>query len=134
TSDVRCSISTGPFSSMFQDPRQSVDFYRGLGASGPTSFGIGRTTFANSGGGKMVGITATSSSEFKGVHLSVPRGYVSGTALSDSATYSGKTLATLGLTPGTYVWTWGAGANQNFTLQIPPATNITNFSTRASVQ
>ena len=38
-----------------------------------------------------------------------------------AATYSGKTLATLGVTPGTYVWTWGTGANQNFTLQIPPA-------------
>ena len=65
-------------------------------------------------------------------------GYVSGTALSDMAIYSGKTLATLGVTPGTYVWTWGTGANQNFTLQILPAilpaTNITNFSTRASVQ
>src|SRR6476620_5454525 len=35
---VGCSISTGPFSSMFQDPRQSVDFYLG-GPSGPTSFG-----------------------------------------------------------------------------------------------
>ena len=53
--------------------------------------------------------------------LSVPTGYASGTALSDMATYSGKTLATLGVTPGTYVWTWGNGANQKFTLQIPPA-------------
>jgi hypothetical protein len=51
----------------------------------------------------------------------VPIGYVSGTALSDSATYSGTTLASLGVTPGTYVWTWGTGANQNFTLQIRPA-------------
>src|SRR5207248_2671894 len=50
--------------------------------------------------------------------LSVPRGYVSGTFLSDRATYSGATLATLGVTPGTYKWTWGTGANQNFTLQI----------------
>ena len=56
----------------------------------------------------------------RGEHaLIVPRGYVSGTFLSNSATYSGKTLATLGVTPGTYVWTWGSGANQNFTLQIP---------------
>ena len=56
--------------------------------------------------------------EYAGI-LSVPTGYVSGTALSDSATYSGTTLATLGVTPGTYVWTWGTGANQKFTLQIP---------------
>jgi len=68
--------------------------------------------------------------------LVVPKGYVSGTALSDRATYSGKTLATLGVRPGSYVWTWGNGANQNFTLQIEPpvTTNISNFSTRASVQ
>ena len=64
--------------------------------------------------------------------------------LSGSATYSGKTIATLGVTPGTYVWTWGTGANQNFALQIPvpppppvtgppvaitnPATLIASFS------
>src|SRR5207302_4506844 len=43
-----------------------------------------------------------------------------------------------GVTPGTYVWKWGKRANQNFTLKILssilPATNITNISTRASVQ
>jgi hypothetical protein len=66
--------------------------------------------------------------------LSVPKGYVSGTALSDSATYSGKTLATLGVRPGTRVWRWGTGANQNFTLQILPGPKINNFSARASVQ
>ena len=70
--------------------------------------------------------------------LAVPTGYVSGNALSDRATYSGKTFATLGVRPGTYVWRWGTGANQNFTLQIGPtilpAANMSNFSTRASVQ
>jgi len=66
--------------------------------------------------------------------LSVPTGYVSGTALANSATYSGQTFVTLGVTPGTYVWKWGTGANQNFTLQIPPTPSITNFSARASVQ
>ena len=89
------------------------------GLSGPTSFGSGTfRTFANSGSGDMVGIVATSSN-LKESLLSVPRGYVSGTALSDSATYSGKTFATLGVTPGTYVWKWGTGANQNFTLANP---------------
>jgi hypothetical protein len=71
--------------------------------------------------------------------LSVPAGYVSGTALSDTAIYSGTTLAALGVTPGTYVWTWGTTENQNFTLQIPPfplvfpPATITNISTRAQV-
>jgi hypothetical protein len=122
-----CGILTGPTSS-------SVDSYFG-GLSGPTSFGSSIfERFASSGSGDMVGIFAASSIEFEGIALSVPMGYVSGTALSDSATYSGRTFATLGVTPGTYVWMWGAGANQNFTLQIPPATSITNISTRVSVQ
>jgi hypothetical protein len=48
----------------------------------------------------------------------VPPGYVSDSPLSDTATYAGQTFATLGVTPGTYKWTWGSGANQNFTLVI----------------
>jgi VPDSG-CTERM motif len=44
-----------------------------------------------------------------------------GSALSDSATYDSATFASLGVTPGTYVWSWGTGANQNFTLVIPAA-------------
>jgi hypothetical protein len=43
-------------------------------------------------------------------------------ALSDSMTFNNATLASLGVTPGTYVWSWGTGlANQNFTLQIGAA-------------
>ena len=128
------SIYTGPTSS-------SVDSYGGL--TGPTKFGSsGLETFASSGSGDMVGISSIDSPELGGVFvsLSVPTDYVSGTALSDSATYSGKTLAELGVTAGTYVWTWGTTANQNFTLEIPPfppppppATNVTNLSTRAQV-
>ena len=32
-------------------------------------------------------------------------------------TFNNATFASLFVTPGTYVWTWGTGANQNFTLQ-----------------
>ena len=47
----------------------------------------------------------------------MPQGYVSGAALSDSMTFNNATFASLGVTPGTYVWSWGTGlANQNFTL------------------
>ena len=118
------SIYTGPTSS-------SVNRY--FGARGPRSFGSGPFTSASSGSGDMVGITTT----IFGDGISVPTGYVSGTALSDMAIYSGRTLASLGVTPGTYVWTWGAGADQKFTLKIEsailPAANITNISTRAFV-
>ena len=77
---------------------------------------FGRFPLLNRGffGGKAV-IATTGTYEF---NLRVPLFYVSGTALSGSATYSGWTLASLGVTPGTYVWRWGTGANQNFTLQI----------------
>jgi len=103
------SIYTGPTSS-------SVDSY--YGASGPTSFARGGKS-ASSGSGDMVGISAGSFDGDYFCFLSVPAGYVSGNALSDTAIYGGTTLATMGVTPGTYVWTWGTGANKNFTLQIP---------------
>jgi hypothetical protein len=120
-------IVTGP-------TRTTNDKYTGT-VVGPTNFGIGGLTFASSGSGDRVGITA-----LPGFVLRVPTGYVSGTALSDSATYIGKTFATLGVTPGTYVWTWGPGANQNFTLDVvavavsgtPPGL-LLNISTRGRV-
>ena len=48
----------------------------------------------------------------------MPHGYISNSALSSSATWTGATFASLGVTPGTFIWTWGTGANQNFTLII----------------
>ena len=127
-------IQTGPTSSR-------VDVYSHPSLNFSSGFGSGGGTGANSGSGDMVGIVIIRRNPFipPGFFLNVPEDYVSGTALSDMAIYSGKTFATLGVTPGTYAWTWGAGgANQNFTLkilpEILPAANITNFSTRASVQ
>jgi len=55
------------------------------------------------------------------MYVLVPQGYVSGDALSDSMTFTGSTFADLGVTPGTYVWTWGTGHDaDSFTLQIGP--------------
>ena len=55
--------------------------------------------------------------------LYVPVGYISGSSLSDTATYDNKNFATLGVTPGTYTWAWGTGADaDSFTLQIGPTT------------
>ena len=51
--------------------------------------------------------------------MGVPTGYVSGTVITSGATWDNTTLAALGVTDGTYVWTWGAGPNaDSFTLNI----------------
>jgi hypothetical protein len=77
-----------------------------LGASGPSSFGTsGQYATATSGSGDRVLLNGSD-----GV-VAVPAGYVSGTALSDTATFSNQTLASLGLTPGTYTYTFGSGAD-----------------------
>jgi len=56
-----------------------------------------------------------------GQQLFVPVGYVSGNPLTDSMIFNNATFASLGVTPGTYVWSWGDGANQRFTLRIGAA-------------
>ncbi|MGA9507635.1 MAG: PEP-CTERM sorting domain-containing protein [Candidatus Sulfotelmatobacter sp.] len=93
-------IGIGPFG--------NTDLYSGL--SGPASFGPGFGGFASSASGDSVFL------EDFGLLIEVPHGYVSGTSLSGTATYSG-TLATLNATPGTYTWTWNSGAN-SFVLNI----------------
>jgi len=104
---ITASIFTGPASA------QPLDMYGQ--ASGPTSFGIGGGRFANSGSGDLVGIEGIVGFIF------VPQGYVSGSPLSDSATYNSATFSSLGVTPGIYEWTWGTGVNQNFTLDAVAA-------------
>jgi hypothetical protein len=53
----------------------------------------------------------------------VPSGYVSGNLLSSTSTWDNATFTSLGVTPGTVVWTWGSGAHaDSFTLQIGPTT------------
>ena len=86
-----------------------VDIYSGV--SGPSAFGSG-VNIASSGSGGFLGVDG-----YDG-YLLVPQGYVSGTTLSDTSTYDSATFNSLGVTPGTYEWTWGGGADQSFTLEI----------------
>jgi hypothetical protein len=91
-----------------------VDVYANI--SGPFSFGMGGTTRASSSSGDAVGLDGLGSNR-----LFVPSGYLSGNPLSDTSTYSNATLASVGVTPGTYIWTWGTGIHaDSFTLQIVP--------------
>jgi hypothetical protein len=98
-------------------PGSEVDIYTGI-TTGPTSFGSGGESFPSSGSGDLVGIE----NGVFGHALFVPTGYVSDSPLSDTSTYDNQTFSGLGVTPGTYKWTWGSGADaDSFTLQIGPA-------------
>jgi hypothetical protein len=86
--------------------------------SGPSSIGAVGTHGASTGSGDWVGI-------WFGIRsVLVPAGYVSGQSLSGTGTYSSTTIAALGMTPGTYTWTWGTGGNADsfvLTIESPAA-------------
>ncbi len=89
--------------------------------SGPTNFGPGGYYVPNSGAGDLVGVI--------GRGFEVPQGYVSGTMLSDSELYFGVTLSYLGMTPGTYVYTWGSGPTaDSLTINIGTVPEPASFS------
>lgn len=72
----------------------------------PTSFGSGGTA-PTSSTGSIFGILPGGS----GRTIIVPSGYVSGSLLNGTTTYDNTTILDMGLTPGTYVWSWGTGPN-----------------------
>jgi hypothetical protein len=87
--------------------------------SGPTRIGPGVNHGASTGSGDWVGIW------FYTAGVLVPAGYVSGQSLSGTGTYSSTTIAALGMTPGTYTWTWGSGGNADslvLTIESPAPT------------
>jgi len=102
-------------------PADATPFTRYFGVTGSKNFGSGTVILANSGSGDVVGIIGTIVNPPPGVEdtLEVPNRYVSGDPLSSTSTWLDTTFATLGVTPGTYVWSWGGNeGNQNFTLII----------------
>jgi hypothetical protein len=86
----------GPFNSRL---------YTGSTFNSPANFGTGGQTIG-SGTGDFFGVTFAISNN----QLFVPSGYTSGSFISGTTTFNSTTLATLGATPGTYTWSWGAGA------------------------
>jgi PEP-CTERM motif len=79
-----------------------IDSYTGI--SGPTSFGSHAFVHSSSATGDIFGVEG-------GVgEIVVPAGYISGSSLAGSMTLDNRTIAGLGMIPGTYTWTWGSGA------------------------
>jgi hypothetical protein len=85
----------------------------------PASFGGGIDTNATSGVGDAAGIGCDCGSGPGVVYLWVPSGYTTGEPLEGASLYAGATLASLGLTRGNYVWSWGSGDHfDTFTLLV----------------
>jgi hypothetical protein len=93
----------------------SFDDYVGV-ENGPGNFGSGGANFGDSGSGDIVGT--------RHGEIVVPHGYISGAPLSDGSTYDNQTFSSLGVTPGTYEWSWGNGSDQNFTLIAVPEPRV----------
>lgn len=99
-------IATGSSSGLASD--------RYDGASGPSSFGGGGQIIASSATGDAVGIFG--GGPFPPPEMNVPELF-SGGSLSGTATFDGQSFSSLGITPGTYTWTWDNGAN-SFVVKI----------------
>jgi hypothetical protein len=85
--------------------------------SGPSNFGSGGVSLASSSAGDSFSFLAFNH------YLALPPGS-NGLNLSGSMTFSGATFASLGVTPGTYQWSWtraSTGVSDNLILQIGPA-------------
>lgn len=91
------------------DPRQGLQAYTGL--TNNNVFGGYGTSFANSGSGTGFGINGA----YTLPRLLLPTSYVSGDAIAGSATYLYRTIDSLGLTRGDYVY---ASASDSITLHV----------------
>jgi PEP-CTERM motif len=90
----------------------NVDLY--TGASGQTSMGSGAESLGDSASGDQFGV-GHSTGTFV---IFVPANYDGG-FLSGSATFDNTTLAGLGLSPGTYTYTWNPGPTDgNLTVDV----------------
>lgn len=95
------------------------------GFTGPTSFGTGTTFWqAGSNTGPAVGVRLAA----PGPWLILPSNYVSGTALNSTSNYGGMSLSALGMTPGTYTWSW---TGDSITLVVVAAAAVSPASQTA---
>jgi hypothetical protein len=120
--DLTGSFTEPTFGVLVVGPAQITAFASYSGITAPGSLGPGAGAGASSGSGDLVG------PDIAGLLpvLIVPEGYASSDLLSDSATWDGTTLSTLGLTPGTYTYTWDSGADSlAINIGVPEPASLT---------
>ena len=97
------------------------DYYRNV-ITGPSSYGPGpgvaKETPGPGSNGAAIGIC--------GNVVFIPRGYVSGTPLSSSGEWDGRTFADVGMTPGTYTYT--INGRDTFVINVGPQATATTTS------
>jgi hypothetical protein len=116
-----------------------VEYIGPITASVSNNIGSGGNRFADDASGPLVALRTAGidpyTSQLVAPALFLPDGSPGGISylpnnlvLLSSSTdiFYNTTIAGLGITPGTYTWTWGSGADQSFTIQIPTATHWTN--------
>jgi len=125
-------VDPNPLGVIYVSGTVSGKLYRPQNFSGPTSIGAGVNQVTLTGSGDRVGIWWGQSG------FLVPSGYVyvSGQSLSGTATYSSTTISALGMTPGTYTWTWGSGGNADsfvLTIESPSPAAVPTLSEWAQI-
>jgi hypothetical protein len=100
-----------------------ASFLRYRGVTGPREIGASSPQYVpTSSTGQFVGIYGSIG------HIWVPVNYISETPMSGTASWDGTTLASMGLSVGEYIWTWGIGsASDSFSLIIVPESSSTLF-------
>lgn len=104
-----------------------ADQYSGL-ISGPSGFGAGDLiSLATTGSGFIIGVFGSANTPngptlFSPSDIILPNNYISGADLGVStAEWTGASFASLGISPGTYIWQWDTGSGtDSFTLNTVP--------------
>ena len=112
----------------------SFDTYSGI-TTFPSSFGTGSGAGSSSSSGDIIGVIVDMVPPY---FLAVPSGYTSGSQISSIQTFNNQSFSSLGLTPGTYTYTWGSGANADAINVVvggtPPVTTTTTTTSGATGQ
>ena len=95
-----------------------IDTYQG-NITGPDNFGPGLAHASSAGSGDFSNIDLVRFAPVFLPFVAVPGGYIFKSFLSGDITFANSDFQDLGLTPGTYVWSWGTGPDADtFTIQI----------------
>ncbi len=110
--------NVGPFNGDIEVYVSPVNF------QGPAAIGSGTGFFTGDGTGTNFGIDVSRPS------LVLPEDYIDNTPLAATALVEDESFATIGLTPGSYTWTWdtASGGSDFFTVNVAAVPEPTSLA------